>query len=353
MKNDLMVQSTFIELGKIVESLNSRKDAPFGERLFGHEEALDRMREIQNRLLKIKIEYPSGALNIREYHSEKDVIRVARESLYGTKGTFVNAYVADMLKHIDNLTRDLVHEIRMSSNKKDDVPAFISFIARYLGKGSDEEHNINKKMDEFSDTLSHFCDNIHYFAQDMPMPTNFEIGDITKRLKFIDRTIGDEGLKKFPNAQHFFQKMKEFDKKFVSGPTPSEVLAAKTETSITESVEKKKSSKPDMSFTALYRYYKDFCAAIEAKIADKEIIKMSAVLSSPELRELTGLKAIRYNPATYFTKMDQVTHSADFKSATFNKKLREAIKTCKEELAKQPENNVKTEITHPTPTRGR
>ncbi len=88
---------------------------------------------------------------------------------------------------------------------------------------------------------------------------------------------------------------------------------------------KELAQRQDMDFVTLYKHYKEFYESISSKVDKKQILRVAAVLSNGELREMLGLKAIIYHPVTYMEKVKKALSSPSFNRVAFDKKLSSII----------------------------
>ncbi len=90
-----------------------------------------------------------------------------------------------------------------------------------------------------------------------------------------------------------------------------------------------KEIKAHLSFSELYNHYK------EQGFVDRALIDVATILSSSELREIMGLRAIVYTPATLQKKMKDRMSSPNFNRGYYQRKLHEAIRSNAHTLKKE------------------
>ncbi len=250
--------------------------------------------------------------------------RLFNENCRGHNNPLLGALSVDIM-HL--LSRDaqialsLLESNKSVNDRMETRPTWWSKIERYLGYANKNERVANTILQGFNKKVSHYTSLLTQISA-LPNPsfnekTGFSMFLFQINNLFVDDNTGTSNLPVFRNTNKLYGKLAELNKGF-------------TEQNKQFANDDKVTAKPakdnSMDFVSLCKHYTEFYSAIGATPNVQQIHKMSAILSSTDLRDIFGLKAIKYNPATLTTKIDSVIKSEGFNKGYYQKKLGEAIK---------------------------
>ncbi len=200
---------------------------------------------------------------------------------------------------------------KIQEHTNNQQPVLFGGLRRYFGVTSFEEDFANELFSDYIDTL----ESVRMDMQEMHRRANNIVADKdnTPSVELVYLMIMDNGKYKFERTEKVYEQLK------------SAVFGAPVaETPVQEGKTKKNKEAVGMDFVSLHLHYTNFYESIRRK-DDASVNKLSAILSNPDLREILGLKAMRYNPMTLTHKIDEAMSSPKFNRGYYQKKLKESL----------------------------
>ncbi len=289
------------------------------DKLLSHNEAYNYLKKCELELFTAEINFVSTTPTIEA--AKKGNVAEANQLI---NTAFKRAVTKDISLMIREKIGELTHNIVMTPPAPNARSGLVGAIFRYFGKRTEEERAINQKVRELQSEISAYRNSIMSISVmdglRLSSPDNSTEAKISQVGKMLGKhTDGEPWRENFKETATVIDALMDLKTKFA--PPVAPVVKAKPEKINDRSLDQR------FSFANLHRHYTEFYEKMDVKPDTKQINRMAAVLSSPDLRELLGLRAILYNPLTFRNKLEKATSEPGFRNTYFQCKLSEAIQS--------------------------